>query len=153
MSGTIDPQVLQQAMMLAGTQGMGQTQGLLGLPMSIPQGTMIPQGQVQANNAGLGQLYNAVSQYALNGQDPGLPHPFLGQLAPSMYPDWSPMHQLAGIAASRSAQSDQAAINALLNPQPTGPPPLTDEELARLNARTGNEAGGNDNSGGTDSSY
>jgi hypothetical protein len=140
MSGTIDPQVLQQAMMLAGQQGMGQTQGLLGMPMSIPQGTVIPQGQQQSNNAGLGQLYNAVSQYALNGQDPGLPHPFLGQLAPSMYPDWSPMHQLAGIAASRSAQSDQAAINALN--APAAPPQLSDEEQARMDARTGNEGGG-----------
>jgi hypothetical protein len=63
-----------------------------------------------------------------------------------MYPDWSPMHQLAGIAASRSAQSDQAAINALLNPAPAAPP-LTDDEIARQQARTGNEGGGEGSEG------
>lgn len=100
-----------------------QLNNLLGLPMGL--GPTPSYGALQQNTAGidpnaLGQLYRAVNQYTLQGTDPGIQHSLLGGAA-SLYPSWSPMHQLANIQAQNIAGSDAATQLAALLAQAQPP--------------------------------
>lgn len=127
---------------MSGTINNPQLNNLLGLPMGL--GPTPGAASLAANTAGidpaaLGQLYQAINRYTLQGTDPGISHSLLGGAA-SLYPDWSPMHQLANMQAQHTATSDAAAQQAAALAA-AAPPQLSQEEQDRMQARTGNEGG------------
>jgi len=88
--------------------------------LGIPQG--IQPSQQAFGNAGLGDLYNAVANYARIGNAGAIQHPLLGAAVQSAFPSWSPLYQLAQLQLPQTQGADAAAIQqALAPPAPVAP--------------------------------